>query len=316
MSDDELLRSLATSFAVESCEPDAAALQHLAQAVAALHPTPPTARRARRWTVPQHLTPALIAGAVVGIVGAGTGISYAVGTPLPTAVRSIARSVGLASPATPPTTPLTSPPPISPALNAARQAESTLHQALAANHPTAGIISRDSSTLARRLAAFGAQPGPESSGTTADGHHLLNEACRQLGGSGQWDATYGTAVSGGTNGVTDPTGVHCTAVGVGVGSHPTGPDNTGPSNTAVTVPSNTSGSGPPTPTQHSGAGTSGGPVKATTGGVSGAGFNRTTPGTTPLGPAEGHGAHDSSRGRSSHGPSGSDTISHTGNPEG
>src|ERR1700735_2530447 len=96
LSDDELLGALAASFPVEQREPDAASLQHLAQAVATLRPAHGAANRPHWWDLPRRLSPAVIAGAVVGIVGAGTGISYAVGDPLPTAVHSISRSAALA----------------------------------------------------------------------------------------------------------------------------------------------------------------------------------------------------------------------------
>lgn len=317
LSDDELLVALAASFPVEERAPDTASLQHLARAVATLRPTNRATNRPHWWDFPRRISPAVIAGAVVGMVGAGTGISYAVGDPLPTAVHSIARSVGLASPATPPTTPVTTPPAVSPTVNAARQAEATLGHALAESHPAPGVISRDSSALARRLAAFGGRSVPGASGTTVDGQHLLDQACRQLGGSGSWSIAYGSGTSSAANGATDPTGVRCTSSGAaggsGIGTHATGPGST-----AVTVPSTIPGSGLTSPFAHSGTGTGGQPDQAPIGGTSHTptGFDHTTPGSTSTGFPGSHGAHDTSRGWSSNGPGGSDSISHTGNPAG
>ncbi len=127
VSDDELLTRLATSFAVEETEPDASSLRHLSLAVAEMRrpvttvtTTQPSRRRVGRLSLPRRLSPVATAGALVGALAMGTGISYAVGVPIPSAVRSVARSVGLAP------TPTT----LSPAVSAAQQAESTLHEAL------------------------------------------------------------------------------------------------------------------------------------------------------------------------------------------
>ena len=97
-SDEELLGTLAVSFPVEPVEPDAALLHRLSMAVAELRATTtpgysPAAARRPHWTLPRQFSPVVLAGAVIGVVGAGTGISYAVGAPIPAAVRSIARTV-------------------------------------------------------------------------------------------------------------------------------------------------------------------------------------------------------------------------------
>jgi len=41
----------------------------------------PATPRRPRWTLPRRLSPVVLAGAAIGVLGAGTGISYAVGVP-------------------------------------------------------------------------------------------------------------------------------------------------------------------------------------------------------------------------------------------
>ena len=204
----------------------------------------------------------MLAGAAIGVLGAGTGICYAVGVPLPAAVRAVARTVGLAKPTTPaPTTPpaATSPSPTA-AAAAARQAESTLHQALSQSDPPPAVISHDGAVLAHRLAQVGGDPTPREAGTAADGQQLLNEACRQLEGSGQattGSSTFDTATGGATFPGCGPVGIwHYPS-----GSEATSPSSGNPSSATRTtdVPSSS----------HSGGGTGGGPFKAPVGGTSG-----------------------------------------------
>jgi hypothetical protein len=246
-----------------------------------------------RWTLPRRFSPVVLAGAAIGVLGAGTGISYAVGAPIPAAVRAVARTVGLAKPTTPTTVPAATPPAPTAAATAARQAESTLHQALTESHPPPAVISHDSTVLAHRLIQVGGHPTAGVAGTAADGQHLLNEACRQLEGSAQ--ATTGSSTSHtGTGGATFP---GCGPVGIWhYPSTPANPSSGVPFATTRTteMPSST----------HPGAGTGGGPLKAPVGGSSGSspGGTRTggSTGTTPA-PSPGHGTGGSSENRPGHG---------------
>jgi hypothetical protein len=285
LSDEELLGALAASFPVDPVEPDAAQLYRLSMAAAELREkiattpahSPATPRRAR-WTLPRRFSPVVLAGAAIGVLGAGTGISYAVGVPLPAAVRAVARTVGLAKPTTPTPTTLpaaTSPSPTA-AATAARQAESTLHQALTQSNPPPAVISHDSAVLAHRLVQVGGHPTAGAAETTANGQHLLNEACRQLEGSGQ--TTTGSSTSGtATGGATFP---GCGPVGIW--HYPSGSAATSPSSS---IPSATTRTTDVPSSSHSGEGTVGGPFKAPVGGSSGIspGGTRTKEptGTTP-----------------------------------
>jgi hypothetical protein len=285
LSDEELLGALAASFPVDPVEPDAAQLYRLSMAAAELRQkiattpahSPATPRRAR-WTLPRRFSPVVLAGAAIGVLGAGTGISYAVGVPLPAAVRAVARTVGLAKPTTPTPTTLpaaTSPSPTA-AATAARQAESTLHQALTQSNPPPAVISHDGAVLAHRLIQVGGHPTAGTAGTTADGQHLLNQACRQLEGSGQ--ATTGSSTSGtATGGATFP---GCGPVGIW--HYPSGSAATSPSSS---IPSATTRTTDVPSSSHSGERTGGGPFKAPVGGSSGIspGGTRTkeSTGTTP-----------------------------------
>jgi hypothetical protein len=284
LSDEELLGALAASFPVDPVEPDAAQLYRLSMAAAELREkiattpahSPATPRRAR-WTLPRRFSPVVLAGAAIGVLGAGTGISYAVGVPLPAAVRAVARTVGLAKPTTPTPTTLpaaTSPSPTA-AATAARQAESTLHQALTQSNPPPAVISHDSAVLAHRLVQVGGHP-TAGAAETANGQHLLNEACQQLEGSGQ--TTTGSSTSGtATGGATFP---GCGPVGIW--HYPSGSAATSPSSS---IPSATTRTTDVPSSSHSGEGTVGGPFKAPVGGSSGIspGGTRTKEptGTTP-----------------------------------
>jgi hypothetical protein len=197
VSDEELLTRLAASFPVEQIEPDASSLRHLSVAVAQLRspavaevPARTTRRRAGRISLPRRLSPVVTIGSLVGALAMGTGISYAVGVPIPAAVRSVARTVGLAAP-----TPAT----FSPAVAAASQAESTLHHALTNANSSPAAISRDTSALAHRLAQVGGDHAPGAQRVSADGHHLLTEAC-------QGSSPAGHGAVGGGSGRTTPTG--------------------------------------------------------------------------------------------------------------
>jgi hypothetical protein len=310
LSDDELLGALAASFPVDPVEPDAAQLYRLSMAVAELREKtatapahPPATTRRPRWTMPRRLSPVVLAGAAIGVLGAGTGISYAVGVPLPAAVRAVARTVGLAKPTTPaPPTPTTLPAATSPspaaAATAARQAESTLHQALTQSDPPPAVISHDSAVLAHRLVQVGGDRAGGEAGTAANGQHLLNEACRQLEAAGQ--AATGSSSDTATGGATFP---GCGPVGIWhypSGSEATSPSSGNPSSATRTtdVPSSS----------HSGGGTGGGPFKAPAGGSSGIspGGTRTNEptGTTPQ-DSPGHDTGGSSEDRSGHGTSSS-----------
>jgi hypothetical protein len=180
-SDEELLTRLGAAFPVEQVEPDASSLHRLSLAVAELHPPAvapapkgrTTRRRTPRPSLRGKLSPVVSAGTLVGALVMGTGISYAVGVPIPAAVRSVARTVGLAAPA-----PLA----LSP-VDAAQQAESTLHQALTNGDSTHSELSHDSSELAHKLAQVERDHSPGAERVNDDGRHLLNEACRQMGGS-------------------------------------------------------------------------------------------------------------------------------------
>jgi hypothetical protein len=183
VSDEELLTRLAASFAVEPVEPDAASLRQLSAAVAERHrpatiavPPRTAGPRTRRISLPRRLSPVVTIGSLVGALVMGTGISYAVGVPIPAAVRSVARTVGLAPPAPKPAT-------LSPAVVAAQQAESTLHRALTKQNPSSAALSRDTSRLAHRLAQVGGDHTPGAQRVSNDGHRLLVEACPRLEGS-------------------------------------------------------------------------------------------------------------------------------------
>jgi len=306
LSDEELLGALAASFPVDPVEPDAAQLYRLSMAAAELREkiattpahSPATPRRAR-WTLPRRFSPVVLAGAAIGVLGAGTGISYAVGVPLPAAVRAVARTVGLAKPTTPTPTTLpaaTSPSPTA-AATAARQAESTLHQALTQSNPPPAVISHDSAVLAHRLVQVRGHPTAGAAGTTANGQHLLNQACRQLEGSGQ--TTTGSSTSGtATGGATFP---GCGPVGIW--HYPSGSAATSPSSS---IPSATTRTTDVPSSSHSGEGTVGGPFKAPVGGSSGIspGGTRTKEptGTTPE-QSPGHNTGGSSGDRPGHGTS-------------
>jgi len=198
VDDDELLARLTAAYPVDQCEPDASALAHLSLAVAHLRqtasPSVPLAQRAGaawRARVPRRMSPVIIAGSLFGVVVTGTGISYAVGVPVPAAVRSVARAVGLAKPpaaSTPSTVPAAIPHTtptiaVNPAVSATRQAESTLSRALDGRHVASGVISRDSAVLAHRLARVQGHRTVGASAATATGQHLLAQACQQLTGS-------------------------------------------------------------------------------------------------------------------------------------
>ena len=324
LSDEELLGALAAAFPVDPVEPDAAQLLRLSMAVAELRERtatattpahPPAAARRQRWSLPRRFSPLVLAGAAVGVLGAGTGISYAVGVPVPAAVRDVARSVGLANPAAPPPTPTTLPPATAPSpaatATAARQAESTLHQALTQSNAAPAVISHDSAVLAHRLFQVGGHPGAGAAGTTADGQQLLNEACRQLEGSAQ--ATTGSDTSHTTTGGATATFPGCGPVGIWHDpALPTSPSSIVPSTTTRTtgVPSSS----------HSGTGTGGSPFKGPLGGSSGTssggtrtgGSTGTTPGLSPGHDTGGSSGNRSGRGTSSGAPSETGTDSHTG----
>ena len=293
LSDEDLLRALAASFPVEPVEPDPALLHQLSLAVAELRqrttPAPAHAARRLRWTLPRRLSPAFLAAAVIGVVGAGTGISYAVGVPIPAAVRSIVRSVGLAQPAPPSTPP-------APAVNAARQAESTLHQALTESHPPLSVIWRDSTVLAHRLARVGGPAVAGATGTTANGQRLLHQACRQLEGSGLATAGSASADAGG-NGATFP---GCAPVGVGHSpSGSTSTPSTFPSTTRPTeVPNSTQPGGGPVKAPVGGSGRTYGTTP--TGGTTGTTTPGTSPGHSPGGSSTGHGGSGQSSGSQAH----------------
>jgi hypothetical protein len=214
-------------------------------------------------------------------------------------VRAVARTVGLAKPTTPTPTTLpaaTSPSPTA-AATAARQAESTLHQALTRSNPPPAVISHDSAVLAHRLVQVGGDPTAGAAGTAADGQHLLNEACRQLEGSGQ--ATTGSSTSDtATGGATFP---GCGPVGIW--HFPSGSGATNPSSS---IPSTTTRTTDVPSSSHPGGGTGGGPFKAPVGGSSGTspGGTRTKEptGTTPQ-QSPGHDTGGSSGDRSGHGTS-------------
>ena len=244
ISDEELLTRLAASFPVEQREPDPSSLRQLSLAVAALRqaqaasvPAAHDGGRALRARMPRRLSPAIIAGAVLGAVVTGSGISYAVGVPVPAAVRSVARVVGLAAPAPPATAPnappvaTTTTPTTSPAVSAARQAESTLDHALTGNPPPPAVISHDSSVLAHRLEQVGGSHTAGSAQAVSNGQHLLYKACRQ---------EQGASPTG--NGVPTASGTTCTATG-GIVHPPSAPTTSVPLR-----PSGTSGTSTSTPT--------------------------------------------------------------------
>jgi len=317
LSDEEILGALAAAFPVDPVEPDAVQLFRLSMAVAELRQrtattsahAPATTRR-QRWSLPRRFSPVVLAGAAIGVLGAGTGISYAVGVPIPAAVRDVARSVGLAKPTTSAPTPTTLPPAtaLSPtaAATAARQAEATLHQALTQSNPAPAVIWHDSAVLAHRLFEVGGHPTAGAAGTTADGQNLMNEACKQLEGSGQ--AAAGSSISRTATGGTTATFPGCGPVGIW---H----DPTLPTNPSSSVPSATTGTTGVRSSSHSGAGTGGSPFKAPLGGSSGTSPGRTrtggSTGTTP-GLSPGHDTGGSSGDGPGHGTS-STTPSHNGN---
>ena len=249
VSDEELLTQLAAAFPVEPVEPDASSLHRLSLAVAELHPTeaPPTPNRrttrqnTRRLSRPGRLSPVVSAGTLVGALVMGTGISYAVGVPIPAAVRSVARTVGLAAPA--PKTSTLSP------VDAAQHAESTLHRALTDGHSSSAELSRDSSALAHKLAQVSGDHSPGAERVSDDGHHLLNQACRQMGGSpgSGTDSSHGGACGS----------------AAGDGQHGSGSSPGGSTGTATTSPSGGGGDG------GGGHGTDGGSGGRTQGGSGG-----------------------------------------------
>jgi hypothetical protein len=264
LSDDDILDALAASFPVEPAAPEAAQLYRLSLAVAELRATTAAATAPRaRWSLPRRLSPLVLAGSVVGVVGAGTGISFAVGAPIPAAVRTIARSVGLDNPVTPTTLPAVTPTtlpsatvsaPAPAAVSAARQAEATLSHALAATNPPLSVLAHDSSVLAHRLAQVTGPVTAGAAGTTTDGHHLLSEACRLLEGGGQRGSA---STQAGLHGTTFP---DCGAAGVGRYPPGTSKPATVPTSTPTTEL---------TPPTHPSAGTSGGGVKTSVEGSSG-----------------------------------------------
>jgi hypothetical protein len=321
LSDEEILGALAAAFPVEPVEPDAVQLFRLSMAVAELRQrtattpakAPATAARRQRWSLPRRFSPVVLAGAAIGVLGAGTGISYAVGVPIPAAVRDVARTVGLAKPTAPTPTPTTLPPATAPspaaAATAARQAEATLHQALTQSNPAPAVIWHDSAVLAHRLFEVGGHPSAGAAGTTADGQQLLNQACRQLEGSGQ--AATGSSISRTATGGTTATFPGCGPVGIW---H----DPSVPTNPSSSVPSATTGTTGAPSSSHSGTGTDGSPFKAPVGGSSGispggtrtGGSTATTPGLSP-----GHDTGGSSGGRAGYRTSSTSSTppSHTAN---
>jgi hypothetical protein len=315
MSDENLLRRLAASFPVDEKEPDPSSLRQLSVAVATMQrPATPPTRPRPRVRVSRRLSPLVITGTVVGALATGTGISYAVGGPIPAAVRSIARSVGLDNPPPPATTtllPTTAPPAtVSPAVGAARQAESTLHQALSSGHSSPVEISHDTTNLARKLAVVGGDHSTGAVRTSADGRRLMDEACRQLEGSppsgtgplaGSSGSDSGSGTGQGTSsgqepgrvdgGGQTPTGIACAAA-AGLGTTPSGPTG-GPS----------SGPSIPTPTTPPGGGGGqfgGSPGPTVPPGTPATSVPSTTPTTLPEGS---HTPGDGSSGGSSEGPS-------------
>jgi hypothetical protein len=239
ISDDELLGRLSAAFPIEPAEPDPASLRQLSIAVAELQrqhaPAPVRSPRRVRVTLPRRLSPVVIAGTLAGALVTGTGISYAVGVP---AVRSIVRTVGLANPA--PTTPALPPAPVpSPAVSAARQAESTLQQALSGNQASSGQISHDTSELARRLAEVGDDHGPGADRTDDDGHRLIAQACQHLEGlpqSGAGSSGRGDDTSGGRDGSTPGGSVCSDATSPQSGSSPGGPASNSPTSPGTSTP--------------------------------------------------------------------------------
>jgi hypothetical protein len=233
--------------------------------------------------------------------------------PIPAAVRDVARSVGLAKPTAPAPTPTTLPPATAPsptaAATAARQAEATLHQALAQSNPPAAVIWHDSAVLAHRLFGVGGHPTAGTTGTTADGQHLLNEACRQLEVSGQ--SATGSSFSRTATGGTTTTFPGCGPVGIW---H----DPSLPTNPSSSIPSAATGTTGVPSSSHSGRGTGGSPFQAPVGGSSGSSPGKTRAGgstgsTSGLSP--GHDSGGSPGDRPGYGTSStsSSSSSHTGN---
>jgi hypothetical protein len=299
VGDEELLARLAAAYPVAPCEPDLSALQHLSVAVAAMRPTaappvplPRRAGDALRARVPRRVGPVVIAGSVLGVLVTGTGISYAVGVPIPAAVRSVARVVGLAktpapsTPSSPPavvprTTPTTA---VNPAVSAARQAESTLSHALAGRNLASGVISRDSAVLAHRLAEVQGHRAVGAPAATAEGRHLLAQACRQLGDSAP--SAVGSAAGGSTPAGTTPpgttsTGMPCAAArGVVRTSVPTPKNIVAPVPSHPTVTTGTTGGTSGTSGTRGTSGTGGTRGTSDTRGTSGTGSTRGTPTST------------------------------------
>jgi hypothetical protein len=300
LSDEELLTQLSAAFPAEKIEPDAASLHRLSLAVAELHPgdvaeAPARVskrRRPHRLTLPGRLSPVVSAGTLVGALVMGTGISYAVGVPIPAAVRSVARTVGLASPTPKVLT-------LSP-LDAAQQAESTLHQALADSNSSSSEISHDTSELARTLAQVRGDHTPGAERVSDDGHHLLVEACRQVGGSLQPNATDGGRE--GTSGGDSSNGGPCGSAG-GDGPRSSGSSPGGPSTgTATTAPSGGGGNG------DGGGHTDHG----TDGGANGGGDGSSTSPGAPSGGSSGGSSAGSTGGGSNQGSTGPSTSGQSG----
>jgi len=272
VSDEELLTRLSASFPVEQIEPDASSLLQLSVAVAELRRPAATEsaqitpRRTGRISLPRRLSPVVTVGSLVGALAMGTGISYAVGVPIPAAVRSVARTVGLAAPAPTPAT-------LSPAVIAASQAESTLHQALANGNTSSAAISRDTSELAHRLARVAGDHAPAAQRVSDEGHHLLKEACPRLQGSspagnGTHPAGDATGTQGGATAV--PTANPCAFLGGRgtSGASGTSPDGAAgglPTGTGATTPSGGHGDGSGV-THPAGGSTPGGPLGGTSSG--------------------------------------------------
>jgi hypothetical protein len=256
VSDEDLFAQLAAAFPIDPVEPDASSLHRLSLAVAELHPFEATPapkrrialRRSRRLSFPGKFSPIVSAGTLVGALVMGTGISYAVGVPIPAAVRSVARTVGLAPPA---------PPSLGP-VAAAQQAESTLHKALIDGDSNNSEISHDSSDLAHKLGQVEADHSPGAHRVSDNGQHLLDEACRQMGrspGSGRDASLRGACDAAGSDGRG------------GSGSSPGGP----PSGTPATTSSGHAGGDGVQGSGGTGAGghADGGGDRGTDGGTSG-----------------------------------------------
>jgi hypothetical protein len=212
LSDEELLGALAASFPVDPVEPDAAQLYRLSMAVGRASREDATTPAHRRHAAPAALDPAPPVqpgrarrrGNRCARCGHRDLLRRRRSPPGGGARRRPHRGTGQTDDTDPTTLPAATSPSPTAAATAARQAESTLHQALTQSNPPPAVISHDSAVLAHRLIQVGGHPTAGAAGTTADGQHLLNEACRQLEGSGQ--ATTGSSTSGtaGTAGPPSP----------------------------------------------------------------------------------------------------------------